>query len=562
MTFDELHARYQQLAGELERLAAEVERTSKEREAAAQELDRASRERDRVSGERDRATHERDEYKKLYELVSLELERTRRHLFGKKAESVDPSQTQLAFLLASASEKLAQPHDSGTGNKKFGERGKPTPHGRNKVPEHLPTERIELVPAEVQREPDAWERIGEETRELIEWRSASHVRVVVVRPKYVRKGVDAKKVVIAQPLATPIERGLAGPGLLAWVLVSKFCDHLPLNRLEGILERYGAPIARSTLCGWVEAMHDLCAPLNQAMWNDALKSDYIAIDATGVLVQAAEQCRRGHFWVLASDNGHVLFRYTKRNNKGSVKELLGGYRGYLQADAATVYDFLYLDADCIEVGCWAHCRRRFFEALSTDRDRANIALGYIAKLYQIDRDTMEMEVEQRTRERAARAGPVLNSFFAWVDDEQLQVLPETPIGKAVTYARNQRVALARFLDDGRLRLDNNRSERELRREAVGRKNWLFVGSDDGAKWNATFVSLIASCQQHKLEPWAYLRDLFCLLPDWPKSRVLDLAPKHWRQTREQTEVQQRLAGNPLRAISLAPHSREATQQFL
>jgi transposase len=172
---------------------------------------------------------------------------------------------------------------------------------------------------------------------------------------------------------------------------------------------------------------------------------------------------------------------------------------------------------------------------------------------------MEMEVAQRTRERAARAGPVLNSFFAWADDEQLQVLPETPIGKAVTYARNQRVALARFLDDGRLRLDNNRSERELRREAVGRKNWLFVGSDDGAKWNAAFVSLIASCQQHKLEPWAYLRDLFCLLPDWPNSRVLDLAPKHWRQTREQAEVQQRLAATPLRAISLAPHSQEATQ---
>jgi transposase len=552
VTFDELSARYRQLKDELEKLAVDAER-------AVQERDHVAQERERVSQERDRASHERDEYKKLYELVSLELERTRRHLFGKKAETVDPSQTQLAFLLATASEKLAQSRDGGSRDKTGGERGKPAPHGRNKVPEHLPTERIELVPAEVQREPDAWERIGEETRELIEWRSASHVRVVVVRPKYVRKGADAKKVVIAEPLALPIERGLAGPGLLAWVLVSKFCDHMPLHRLEGILERYGAPIARSTLCGWVEAMHGLCAPLEQAMWQDALQSDYIAVDATGVLVQAKEQCRRSHFWVLASDNGHVLFRYTKRNNKGSVKELLGGYRGYLQADAATVYDFLYLDGDCIEVGCWAHCRRRFFEALSTDRDRANVALGFIAKLYQIDRDTMDMDVERRTWERAARAGPVLNSFFVWVDDEQLQVLPESPIGKAVTYARNQRVALARFLDDGRLRLDNNRSERELRREAVGRKNWLFVGSDDGAKWNATFVSLIASCQQHKLEPWAYLRDLFCLLPDWPKSRVLELAPKHWRQTREQAEVQQRLAANPLRAISLAPHSPEATQ---
>ena len=376
-----------------------------------------------------------------------------------------------------------------------------------------------------------------------------------------RKDLSAPTVMIAEPLALPIERGLAGPGLLAWVLVNKFCDHLPLNRLEGILARYGAPIARSTMCGWVEAMHALCAPLEQAMWQDALTSDYIAVDATGVLVQAKEQCRRGHFWVLASDNGHVLFRYTKRNNKGHVKELLGGYRGYLQADAATVYDFLYLDAECIEVGCWAHCRRRFFEALSTDKDRANAALGFIARLYQIDRDTMDMQVEERTRERAARAGPVLTGFLSWLDERSLEVLPESPIGKAVTYASNQRVALSRFLEDGRLRLDNNRSERELRREAVGRKNWLFVGSDDGAKWNATFVSLIASCQLHKLEPWAYLRDLFCLLPAWPTHRVLDLAPKYWRQTCEQPEIQRRLAADKLRSISLVtPHAVEATQR--
>lgn len=513
--------------------------------------------------ERDRTKHERDEYKKLYELVLLELERTRRHLFGKKAETVDLAQTQLAFLQAAASVTTlpADAHESGRGNQGKGDtlENKRNPHGRNKLPEHLPIERIELRPAEVELAPDAFERIGEEVRELIEWRPASHVRVQIVRPKYVAKNVVNAKILIAEPQSLPIERGLAGPGLLAWVLVSKFCDHLPLHRLEGMLARYGAPIARSTLCGWVEAMHCVCAPLVQAMWQDALTSDYIAVDATGVLVQAAEQCRRGHFWVLASDNGHVLFRYTRRANKQHVRELLGGYQGYLQADAATVYDFLYLDERCVEVGCWAHCRRRFFEALSTDRERANVALGFIAKLYQIDRETLDLAADERRTTRAARAGPILQSLMAWADGQSLDVLPESPIGKAVTYARNQRVALARFLDDGRLRLDNNRSERELRREAIGRKNWLFVGSDDGAKWNATFVSLIASCQQHKLEPWAYLRDLFCLLPDWPAAHILELAPKHWRQTCEKPSTQQRLAANKLRALSIAtPHLAKAT----
>jgi transposase len=513
--------------------------------------------------DRDRSNHERDEYKKLYELVLLELERTRRHIFGRKAEAVDASQTQLAFLQASGGSEHAPAAEQGRSHRD-GEDGsaarpKAKPHGRKKLPEHLPVERIELKPAEVELAPDAFERIGEEVRELIEWRPASHVRVQIVRPKYVRKGAPEAKVFIAEPQSLPIERGLAGPGLLAWVLVSKFCDHLPLHRLEGIFARCEVPMARSTLCGWVEATHDVCAPLVQAMWHDALKSDYIAVDATGVLVQAAERCRRGHFWVLASDNGHVLFRYTKRASKRHVRELLGGYQGYLQADAATVYDFLYLDDRCIEVGCWAHCRRRFFEALSTDKGRANAALGFIAKLYQVDRETLDMPVDERKTQRAARAGPVLQSFMDWVDHQALEVLPESPIGKAVAYARNQRVALARFLEDGRLRLDNNKSERELRREAVGRKNWLFVGSDDGAKWNATFVSLIASCQQHKLEPWAYLRDLLCLVSDWPASRLLELAPKHWRETSQKPGTQQRLAANKLRAISLsAPHTGEAT----
>jgi transposase len=278
--------------------------------------------------DRDRSNHERDEYKKLYELALLELERTRRHLFGRKAEAVDAAQTQLAFLQAGGGREHAPEaeHDRRRDGETNGPaKPKTKPHGRRKLPEHLPVERIELKPAEVELTPEAFERIGEEVRELIEWRPASHVRVQIVRPKYLRKGAPDANILIAEPQSLPIERGLAGPGLLAWVLVSKFCDHPPLHRLDGIFARYDVPMARSTLCGWVEATHDLCAPLVQAMWHEALKSDYIAVDATGVLVQAAERCRRGHFWVLASDIGHVLFRYTKRASKRHVRELLGGY---------------------------------------------------------------------------------------------------------------------------------------------------------------------------------------------------------------------------------------------
>jgi len=268
-------------------------------------------------------------------------------------------------------------------------------------------------------------------------------------------------------------------------------------------------------------------------------------------VQQKVKCRRGHFWVLISENSHVLFRYTAKHNSAAVDKLLGNYKGYVQADAATVFDFLFRREGCTEVGCWAHGRRGFFDAIATDEQRALVAIGYIRKLYEIDRQLQQLPAKQRTRERATRAGPVAKAFFEWADAQALEVLPQSPIGKAITYVRNQRDALLRFLEDGRLRLDNNWSERELRREAVGRKNWVFVGSDSGAEWNTTFVSLIASCQHHGIEPWAYLRDILCLLPSWPRSRALELSPKHWNQTLQQPETQKILAANPFRKISMA-----------
>jgi len=205
-----------------------------------------------------------------------------------------------------------------------------------------------------------------------------------------------------------------------------------------VFAREGLDLSRSTLCDWVRQCHELGKHVVEAMWEDALLSDYVAVDATGVLVQQKEKCRRGHFWVLCSENDHVLFRYSRRHNRQTVSELLGSYKGYIQADAATVYDFLFMEEGCTEVGCWSHARRRFFDALSTDRERALVALGFIRKLYRIDREMREMKSEKpkrRARERRKRAGPVLEKFFEWADATALEVLPESPIGKAITYQR-------------------------------------------------------------------------------------------------------------------------------
>jgi hypothetical protein len=294
----------------------------------------------------------------------------------------------------------------------------------------------------------------------------------------------------------------------------------------------------------------LAKPLIDAMWKDALSSAYLCIDATGVLVQAPRECRRGHFWVVVAPEMHVLFGYSPKHNAAAVDEMLEGYKGFLVCDAHSVYEHLFETNDVVECGCNAHCRRYFHKALETDPDRARYALMLFKALFEIEREQATSPPEKRLKVRQKKSKPILDVFFKWCDEQADFVVDQSPIAKAIGYARNQRAALQRFLEDGRLPIHNNVSERELRREAVGRKNWLFLGSDDAGDVNATFVTLLASCQLHGIEPAAYLRDLFCLLPGWSRTRVLELAPAYWKKTFEQPDTQQRLVANVFRQVSL------------
>jgi transposase len=269
-----------------------------------------------------------------------------------------------------------------------------------------------------------------------------------------------------------------------------------------------------------------------------------------VLVQAREKCRNGHFWVVIAPERHVLYRYSAKHDSAAVDEMLAGYKGYLVADAHAVYDHLYRTGNVTEVGCWAHARRYWYRALESEPDLARQGLALIGALFKVERTIADAPTRKREVVRARESRPIVDRFFEWCDEQAPKVLDETPIARAIGYARNQRQALMRFLDDGRLPLHNNFSELSLRREVVGRRNWLFVGSDDGGEVNTIFVTLLASCRLHEIEPYAYLRDLFCLLPSWPASRVLDLAPVNWNKTVEQSDAQQRLAANVYRRISL------------
>jgi transposase len=505
---------------------------------------------------------QRDQYKKLY-LDMLELcRKLERGILGQKREKLPSTDEQLTLdvlgMLLGGKQPEPPPE---TEQVKAHERAKPT--GRKPLPEKLPRVDIEVIPPEVQQKGlDAFEKIGEDVTETVERRPGSLVVVRVHKPKFVAKDRERggeTRVLQSPPPELPIERGLAGPGLLADTVVKRWQDHLPLYRMERIFSREGLELARSTICGWHEELALLARPVVDAMWKDVLKAPYLCTDATGVLVQALEKCRTAHFFVVASPDTHVLFGFAQKHDSAAVDRLLEGYQGYLVADAHSVYDHLYKTGLVIEVGCWGHGRRYFFKSLASDPERARTALAYIKGLFKLERDHATVTPEVRLRIRRAEAKPIVEAFFAWCESEQPKLLDETPISKAVGYALNQRAALSRFLEDGRLPIHNNFSEGQLRREALGRKNWLFLGSDEGGETNATFVSLLASCQLHEIEPLGYLRDLYCLLPSWPKSRVLELSPAYWRQTLADPETPRLLAANVYRQASLgAPVPQQIT----
>jgi hypothetical protein len=247
--------------------------------------------------------------------------------------------------------------------------------------------------------------------------------------------------------------------------------------------------------------------------------------------------------VLVVPQRHVIFAFSQAHDSAAVDSLLQGYDGYIVADAHTVYDHLYGDDGATEVGCWGHARAYFFKTLSSEPEIAREFLGNLRVMFLLERKFADKPRKQREKMRSSKVKVLVDRHFELCRKHEATALDGTPLAAAIRYCLNQEQALRRFLEDGRLPATNNISERKLRRQAVGRKNWLFLGSEDGAEVNTTFTTLIASCQLHDIEPEAYLREVMCLLPDWPNSRVLELAPCNWKQTRQKSETQQLLASN-------------------
>lgn len=351
--------------------------------------------------------------------------------------------------------------------------------------------------------------------------------------------VPTAGVVIAAPKpALPIAKGLPGPGLLAHLIVSKYDDHLPLYRLERIYERQGVFLPRSTLCDWLLACGQLLLPLYQVLVARVLQSLALHTDDTPVKLQDTKThlLSTARLWVYLGDAGHPynVFDFTLNRKRDGPQSFLAGYRGYLHADAFGGYDCLYLpdprttQARIIEVACNAHARRKFYEARTSDAVHAHTALAYYRELYELERAAKEFSEPHRLQLRQELSLPTLDKFRAWIDEAYEKVLPKSPMAEALGYARNNWAALLRYTEAGYLAIDNNVAEREMKRIAIGRKNWLFIGSPQGGQTAAVLMSFTSTCKRLGVEPWAYLQDVLSRLPTTPAEQRGELTPDKWQ----------------------------------
>jgi len=468
-------------------------------------------------------------------LLKEEISILKHRLFGRKSEKLPVGSGQLLLFNEAEARKT---EDSEASPENIAVPAHERRRGcRKPLPDNLP--RVEALHdlTDEQKQCACGEqksRIGEEVSEQLDIIPPRIQVIHHIRPKYVCKkceGVEADEpaVSIAPMPEQMIPKSIAGPGLLAWSLTGKFVDALPFYRIEQILKRYGVEVSRQTLCCWAVKVAELCRPLLELMGEDILQGFQINADETTLQVlqePGREATTRSYMWLFRGGTGQrpvIIYQYHERRSGQVAKEFLKDFKGYVQTDGYLGYDFLEQMKGITHLGCWAHVRRKFVEVVNAaGKDKegkkkpgsGDVALDYIGKLYLIEKECAEQKFkpEQIARERQSRAGPVLEQFKAWLDKRSPQVPPGSTLGKAISYTLGQWERLTVYLRDGRLRPDNNRAENAIRPFVVGRKNWLFAATPDGAHASAALYSIIETAKANGLEPYWYLRYLFERLP--------------------------------------------------
>jgi transposase len=507
------------------------------------QLKRLIVERDALLAQRDTVIAQRDESIQLLsqdnQLLRHRLAVLLRSSYGPRGERFDPRQLLLFGLLVPRIESSApaqSPGKSPSANR--------SKHGRQKLPDHLPRLPIEHDLDDSEKAcpccGETRQRIGQEKNEQLEHLSSNFVVLEHIRHKYACPHCNSGKcqtcdgkahIEVAAKPAEGVDKCLAGPGLLAHVVTSKLADHLPLYRIEQIFSRQQVNINRSTLCGWVAAAARVVEPLYKLMCDRVRQSDVMHTDDTTVPIQHQGHCRQGRLWTYVGDkaNPYIVYDFTPTRSGQGPLAWLGKWQGFLQADAYAGYDKLYARGDVIEVACWAHTRRKFFDAQESDPARSLWMLEMIRRLYAVEAEAKDRPPANRLLRRQLQSTPILEQIRLWMIAQQAQVLPRSPIAQAIGYALNQWAALIIYTTDARLNIDNNVAERALRRVAVGRKNWLWTGTDDSAVGHAVLWTLIASAQRYEIDVQLYLRSVLAYLPALPPDELPNYMPDVWKR---------------------------------
>jgi transposase len=474
------------------------------------------------------------------EQLKLLIAKLRRMQFGRKSEKLEWQIEQLELKLDELEASRAEAETSSPSETPAElSAARAAKAVRRPLPAHLPREERKILPKQ-QACPECGGKLkalGEDVSEILEY-VPEHFKVIrQVRPKLACAGCD--KIVQAEAPSRPIAGGMAGPGLLAHVLVSKYGDHLPLYRQSEIYARAGVDLERSTLAAWVGGTSQLLAPLIEALRRHVMAAQKLHADDTPVPVLAPGngKTKIGRLWTYVRDDRPagddappaVWFAYTADRKGEHPKKHLSTFSGTLQADAYAGYNSVYETGRVRKAGCMAHVRRKFYDLVAAHQSPvASEALERIAQLYAIEREIRGQRPERRREVRNLRSRPLLASLKQWLEETLGKLSKKSDTAAAVRYALGQWKVLELYCDDGRLEIDNNSAERALRAVALGRKNYMFAGSDAGGERAAAIYSLIGTAKLNGMNPEAYLRDVLSCISDHPINRIDELLPWNLR----------------------------------
>jgi len=544
----------------------------------------------RLTEELEQTRQSQERIRRAYMNALEQLQLLRRRLFVAKAERFDTPEEQLSFeQLAQKAKDLEAQLESGEagastgsddgapdGKRKKRKKSNRKPTGRRDLADSsLPQVDVEITDPELE---GVAERIGVEVSWMLGYERGGQRRIRVSRVVYKLPGTDepaeSPRIVTAPAPLKLLRRSFLAPSLVAYILVAKYMMGTPFYRLEQLLELQGESLDRGTMCRVAEDVGATLGAIVLAARDEAMATAFcLSTDATGVAIQPEplpdgrrQPCRKGHFFVILADCDHVFFEYQPRHTSVAVCEMFKGFRGYIQADAHAVYDALFrgppqstlleeaTGPPPTEVGCWSHCRRNFWDAAVCKHQLGIEGLRWCDAVFAAEAKLAKLPPSRRKVERDRTVRPLLEAFFAWVEEQHALPRPRGLVSKALGYAFRQQAPLCRFLEDGRLKITNNHSERAIRAIATGRNSWLFFGSDDHAEAAANLFSLMASCKLHGLDPEAYLRDVIRVMPYWPRDRYLELCPKYWLRTRSRLDTAE--LDRPIGFITVPPPATE------